>query len=125
MTNTRHTQAEAFDRLLKTVLGWNDLTPAYVSIIQNGYATITDIITMDNDEIDDMTYENVSVVSAVPRVQKKMLKHVLLYYKYEISRRASQSFDASDWLTVTSDSFTDFRSNIVLKLMQSYYIQIS
>jgi hypothetical protein len=117
MTNTRHTQAEAFDHLLKTVLGWNDFTPVFVSIIQNGYTTITDIITMDNDEIDDMTYENASFVTAVPRVQKKMLKHVLLYYKYEISQRASQSFDASDWLTVTSDSFADFRSNIVPKLM--------
>jgi hypothetical protein len=41
MTNTRQTQAEAFDHLLKTVLGWNDFTPAFVSIIQNGYTTIT------------------------------------------------------------------------------------
>jgi len=117
MTNTRQTQAEAFNHLLKNVLGWNDMTPAYVAIIQNGYATITDIITTDNDEIDEMTFENDSVLTPVPRVQKKMLKHVLLYYKYEISQRASQSFDASDWLCVTSDSFSNFRSNIVPKLM--------
>jgi len=113
MTNTRQTQAEAFNHLLKNFLGWNDMTPAYVAIIQNGYATITDIITMDNDEIDEMTFENDSVLTPVPRVQKKMLKHVLLYYKYEISQRASQSFDASDWLCVTSDSFSNFCTNIV------------
>jgi hypothetical protein len=41
MTNTRLTQAEAFEHLLKTVLGWNDLTPAFVSIIQNCRTTIT------------------------------------------------------------------------------------
>jgi hypothetical protein len=28
MTNRRHTQAEAFDHLLKTALEWNDLTLA-------------------------------------------------------------------------------------------------
>jgi hypothetical protein len=95
------------------VLGWNDFTPAFVSIIQSGYTTITDIVTMDKDEIDNMTFENASIVTAVPCIQKKMLKQVLLYYKYEISQCASQSFVASDWLAVTSDSFADFCSNVV------------
>jgi hypothetical protein len=75
---------------------------------KNYYTTITDIITMDNDEIDGMNYENASVVTAVSCVHKNTLK---FYYKYEISH------DASDWLTVTSHSVADFHSNVVHKLM--------
>jgi hypothetical protein len=49
----------------ENIFGWNDLNPAFVSIFQNGYAAITDIIMMYNNEIDDKNYENVSVMNAV------------------------------------------------------------
>jgi hypothetical protein len=72
---------------------------------KNRYTIITDIITMYDDEIDGMNYENASVVTAVSCVHKNTLK---FYYKYEISH------DASDWLT---HSVADFHSKVVPKLM--------
>jgi hypothetical protein len=49
----------------------------YVSMIQSSNATITDIISMDNDEIDGITCEKSSILDAVSRVSIKLLQHVL------------------------------------------------
>ena len=96
MPTTRAEEEKAFIHLLENVFGWTkEATEAYQALIANDYSTITDITTLEVDEIDELESEK---GKRVPMKQKKMLKHALLFYNFEIVQHASKRFDAYDWI---------------------------
>ena len=128
MTKTRQElrqeQEEAYTHLLVDIFGWNDQSAGFQALKAAGYNSITDIVTLDKEEIDDMEYEaddgsGTTVIRKVPTKQKKLLKHALLYYDYQVKLRASKMFDAADWKALTKDMFEDFRETQVPLMIRS------
>ena len=105
MTRTRQEerqeQRDAYKHLLEEIFGWNEDEAGYKALMAAGYNSITDIVTLDKEEIDDLEYEDntsgTAVMKKVPTKQKKLLKHALLYYDYQVKLHASKMFDAADW----------------------------
>ena len=54
----------------------------------------------------------------MPKKQKKLLKHALLYHEFELKQRASKEFTATDWLSLTAESFEEFRMSKVPLLIR-------
>ena len=117
---TRATNEAAYTHLMVTIFGWSkDTTEAYKALTLEGYTNIIDITTLDEDEIDNLEYEDSGAMKKVPMKQKKLLKHALLYYDYEVNIRASGTFDADDWLATTPEAFEEFRQTKVPLLLRS------
>ena len=83
MPNTRATTEETFQHILKNLLNLTPESPLWIALASEDYTSVIDIITMTNEEIDDLTYKNDDMKSvSVPTKQKKMLKHILLYHDH-------------------------------------------
>jgi hypothetical protein len=114
MPNTRATTEEAFQHILKNLLNLTPESQLWRALASEDYTSVIDIITMTNEEIDDLTYENVDIKSvSVSTKQKKMLKHILLYHDHQLKIRASKLFEADDWMRVDANAFTTVTATVV------------
>ena len=86
------TNAEAFDYLMKNVLKWDADAAGLKSLRGEGYSDIVDITTLEESEIEALTYEDNGTKKKLPMKHKKLLKRVLLYYHFEVKQRASGIF---------------------------------
>jgi hypothetical protein len=108
------TTEEAFQHILKNLLNLTPESPLWRAHASEDYTSVIDIITMTNEEIDDLTYENDDMKSvSVHTKQKKMLKHILLYHDHQLKIRASKLFEADDWMRVDANAFTTFTATVV------------
>ena len=119
MSGTLQHGRDAFKHILANVLGLLEDSPLVIALVQQeGYDSISDIATMTDLEIDDLTYpvevtvkeNNVDVTKVLQRrvlkKQRKQLKHIL-YWRDWKSRQLNH-FTHEEWMKLTSDSFHDF-----------------
>ena len=80
---TRASAEDAFKHLTENVFEWNSSTHGMKALDSKGYNTITYLVTMTEDEIDELEISN----NLIPRVQRKLLFHALLYHDEECKKR--------------------------------------
>ena len=62
------------------------------------------------DDIDALMYTiEDGTERKVPIKQKRLLKHILMYYDFEMKQHASKQFEARDWLKLDATTFNTFR----------------
>ena len=81
---------EALEHLSQNVFKWKDDDEGTLALNNSKYTTINDIITMDRDEIEDLTTDGKQPVS---RSTKKLTLHALLYFKEEERKRTDRMFN--------------------------------
>ena len=67
-SSTRSNTQAAFDHLLSQVFNWSSTTPGYIALAYCGYKTITDLVTMTKEEVEELTEDG---SKPIPRVQKR------------------------------------------------------
>ena len=114
---------EAYNHVMKTVLGWSDDDPIVLAMSQLGYEDISDLETMSEDEIMELTCvkterdikkegeisEAKVVRYSVPMKQRKMLLHVLWWRDYEAKKNTNNLITVKQWLELDGESFENFR----------------
>jgi len=113
-TTTRARGVEAFEHILRDVLGLDKNSQLWEALYLNGYNSISDIATLTDAEINSLTYECVDQngdISSKPVMtkQKKLLLHLLSWRDW--TSRQLNTFDVEDWLNLTPDTFNNFREN--------------
>ena len=85
MPTTCSENEQAFNHLMETVFQWDKATTeAYQALLKEEYSSATDITTMEMDDIDSLMYTTKEgTEKKVPMKQKRLLKHILIYYDFE------------------------------------------
>ena len=116
--DTRQKKRQAFNHVMKIVLGWNDDDPIMQAMLILKYEDISDIETMSEEEVMQLTYIKADkdstgtktlTTSDVPMKQKKMLLHVLWWRDYEAKKNMSNLITADEWLELDEETFENFR----------------
>lgn len=104
---TRAEGKEAFNYVFNTVLDRDDKSPLKSSLISEGITNIFDLITIPNDVIDSLHYEDPAEPGKSCPVKKgdKMLLRCFLAYQIYLDSDGG----VSDYKVITQSSFDNFR----------------
>ena len=120
---TRQQRAEVLEHALKTVLGFRADCAIMLSLVDDGYDEIEDVLTMTESEIMAMVYvpdkaAAPDVTKPVPTKERKKLFHLLLWRDWFVSQRTEKTISYADWMALTADSYDEFRANEVANLIR-------
>ena len=106
-STTRAEAKEAFNHVLNIVLGRGDSSPLKSSLLTEGITDIFDLITITDDVIDSLLYEDLATPGKTNPVKKgdKMLLRCFLAYQLYLE---SESVDF-DYKAITQANFDNFR----------------
>ena len=116
--DTRQKKRQAYNHIMKIVLECNDDDPIMQAMSILKYEDISDIETMSEEEIMQLTYIKADkdstgtktlTTSDVPMKQKKMLLHVLWWRDYEAEKNVNKLITADEWLELDEETFENFR----------------
>ena len=113
-TTTKARGVEAFEHILRDVLGLDKNSQLWEAVYLNGYNSISDVATLTDAEINSLTYECVDQngnISSKPVMmkQKKLLLHLLSWRDW--TSRQLNKVDVEDWLKLAPDTFNNFHEN--------------
>ena len=104
MTSTRTKTEEAFIHVLTNVLRLSENDQLWLAIEEDGYNSIIDIATLQDDEINELEYTDATGETVkVVKKQRKQLLHLVKWRDWK--SKQLQSFNTEDWLKLTSDDF--------------------
>ena len=111
MVLSRLQAKDAFNYILDEVLGHGDGTPLKTSLLHAGVEDIFGLLTLDNDDINSLTYPDLQDMSqhiAVPKGNKNLL-HVFCHYVFQCDFNGLPIGD--DWTSITQADFDSFHMN--------------
>ena len=111
MALTRAKAEEAFSHVLSKVLGLSKTDPLWQALQADGYDSITDIATLQDDEINDLEYQEDGKTVKVVKKQRKQLLHLVKWRDWK--SKQLNTFSNDDWLKLTSDDFLEFCQTVL------------
>ena len=116
MTSTRSKSEEAFTHVLKNVLSLTEKDQLWLSFKEDGYDSITDIATLQDDEIHELQFTKEDKSVKVVKKQRKLLLHLVKWRDWK--SKQLQNFNTDDWLKLTSEEFTEFCETVLPDLIR-------
>ena len=116
MTSTRSKSEEAFTHVLKNVLSLTEKDQLWLSFKEDGYDSITDIATLQDDEINELEFTKDDKLVKVVKKQRKLLLHLVKWRDWK--SKQLQNFNTDDWLKLTSEDFTEFCETVLPDLIR-------
>ena len=116
MTSTRAKTEEAFSHVLKNVLRLTEKDQLWLAIKEDGYNSITDIATLQDDEINELEYTKDGKTVKVVNKQRKQLLHLVKWRDWK--SKQLQRFTTGDWIKLTSDDFLEFCQTVLPDLIR-------
>ena len=116
MSNTRAKAEEAFLHVLANVLGLTEKDQLWLALKEDGYDSITDIATLQDDEINELEYTKENKSVKVVKKQRKLLLHLVKWRDWK--SKQLQTFNTDDWLKLTSEEFTEFCQTVLPDLIR-------
>jgi len=102
MPLTQTKDMEAFNHLLNVVFRVPKDGPLYKALIKSGDTAIRDIITVDETDIDSLTYDRSDTEKDIPLPRRdKVLIHIFKHYILHCS--SIGSLIGTDWLSITPE----------------------
>jgi len=108
MPLTQTKDMEAFDHLLNVVFRVSKDGPLYKALMKSGDTDIRDILSLDQTDIDSLTYDRSDTEKDIPlsRWDKVLIK----IFKHYILHRSSIGLPiGNDWLSITPEDFGKYR----------------
>jgi hypothetical protein len=116
MPITRQQAQDAFKYVIEDVLGIKKEDTLWKALDADGYDSITDIATLQDNEINELEYEEGDKVIKVIKKQKKLILHLLKWRDWK--SKQLQSFNTKDWLNLTSEEFDNFCESVLPDLIR-------
>ena len=120
MVLSRQQNAAALDHILTEVFGLNADAPLRLALQQEGISNVSEFLTMDDAEIDDLTFTRPGETdeSPVPRGHRRIITVFFDYIKYRVVKN-NPIGDA--WVTIKQEDFDEFRTSTeYLEARQGY-----
>ena len=107
MVLSRQQNAAALDHILTEVFGLNPDAPLQLALQQEGISNVSEFLTMDDAEIDDLTFTRPGETdeSPVPRGHRRIITVFFDYIKYRVVKN-NPIGDA--WVTIKQEDFDEF-----------------
>jgi hypothetical protein len=103
---TRQQAQDALTHVLQMLLGFTDTDPLPLSLTWSGYTDIHHVITMTQDNIDALEYEDdTQVLVTVPSPAWTLLR---IFNTYHVYRYEEGDPIGDDWTSITAQEFNDF-----------------
>ncbi len=97
----------AFDHVLNVVFGVPKDGPLYKALVKSGDTDIRDIISLDEADIDSLTYDKSDTETYVPLSRHdKALIHIFRCYILHCNSIGSPI--GEDWLSITQEDFDKY-----------------
>jgi hypothetical protein len=107
MGTMRSTFVMELDHIVKTILGYNDQTELYKSLIDYGARDMYKIVNMPESDVNLMQYvDDTENFKMLGRAERSLFRIFQAFYYNSVTN--GSPLDA-DWLLVTKDAFRDFR----------------
>jgi hypothetical protein len=98
---------DVLTHVLQELLGFADLDPLSLALAHSGYTDICDVITMMQNDIDALEYENDNQeLVSMPSPARNLLR---IFNSYHVYRYEDSDPIGDDWASITPQEFNEFR----------------
>jgi hypothetical protein len=107
---TRQQAQDTLTQVLQVLLGFTDTDPLPLALVHSGYTDIHHIITMTQDDINALEYEDSNKgLVGMPSPAWNLLR---IFNAYHVYRYEEGDPIGDDWVTITPQEFNEFHVDV-------------